>query len=86
MKDNVTEKIIRFIEETGEATIGEIYIRFHMMNKGNEFSYEGDMSISEKDIIIYVYELCKNGILSFKKENSEGFYYLRLANNKVITQ
>ena len=52
MKDNVTEKIIRFIEETGEATIGEIYIRFHMMNKGNEFSYEGDMSISAKDIII----------------------------------
>ena len=73
---SIVEKIIDFIGKTNGATIGEIYVKFHMMNKGNEFSHEGDMPISAKYITLYVDKLCKEGVLSFKKENNEVFYYL----------
>lgn len=76
--DRKKRNIVSFIKGMNKATIGEIYIRFHMMNKGNEFSKEGDIPISAKEIALYVDELCKDAVLFSKKENDETIYYVNL--------
>ena len=76
-KDEIFEKILAYIESNKKVTVGDIYIKFHMMNKGNEFSKEGDMPISAKDIGEYVSQLEKADKILRITENQESFYSIK---------
>ncbi len=72
-KEKIYKKIINYIEEQGKATMGDVYIRFHMMNKGNEFSKEGDMPISAAQVEEYLKELKEQGKLELRDE----YFYIK---------
>ena len=72
-KEKIYKKIINYIEEQGKATMGDVYIRFHMMNKGNEFSKEGDMPISAAQVAEYLEELIKTEKIIRRDE----YFYLK---------
>lgn len=76
-KHEILEKILAYIKSNKKVTVGDIYIKFHMMNKGNEFSKEGDMPISAKDIGEYVSELEKADKILHVKENEDSFYSIK---------
>ena len=76
-KDEIFEKILAYIESNKKVTVGDIYIKFHMMNKGNEFSKEGEMPISARDIKQYIKELEKQNKIICVVENEESFYELK---------
>ena len=76
-KQEIFDKILSYINENKKTTIGDIYIKFHMMNKGNEFSKEGEMPISARDIKQYIKELEKQNKIICVVENEESFYELK---------
>lgn len=76
-KIEIFQKILDYIQEKKKVTIGDIYIKFHMMNKGNEFSKEGDMPISAKEIGEYVKELERDNRVVCITENEESFYVIK---------
>lgn len=76
-KIEIFQKILDYIQEKKKVTIGDIYIKFHMMNKGNEFLKEGDMPISAKEIGEYVKELERDNRVVCITENEESFYVIK---------
>ena len=72
-------EILDYLKEVGESSIGELYIKFHIMNKGKIYSGIKSEEITAKDIVSCIEELYKNGVINYKNINGDKVYYI---NNK----
>ena len=71
----ITE-IIKYLKSNKEASIGEIYVKFHLMNKSrlyDDFTYK---EITAKDIIGCIKNLYNDEIVDYKYVNDEKLYYI----------
>ena len=69
-------EILNYLKEAGETSIGELYIKFHIMNKGKIYSGIKSEEITAKDIVMCVEELSKNGMIDYKNVNGDKVYYI----------
>ncbi len=77
-KEIVYSKIIDYLKNNDKASIGEIYIRFHMMNKGNLYYNSDGAEITASDIVFYIDEMYKAGIVDYEIIDGRKHYYILL--------
>lgn len=72
---SICPEIINYISSSKGSSIGELYIRFHIMNKGKIYGgFKGD-EITAKDIVACIEELYEKGIINYRLVNGEKMYY-----------
>lgn len=74
--DIVFPKIIDYLKVNKKASIGEIYIRFHMMNKININKSFNVEEITAQDIVSSIDIMYKKGIIDFEDVDGEKLYYI----------
>ena len=75
-KDIFISKIIAYLKANGKTSIGELYIRFHMMNKGNLYNDFNGREITAEDIVSEIENMYNDGIIDFQYQDGEKLYYI----------
>lgn len=75
-KKIVFSKIIDYLKINKKTSIGEMYIRFHMMNKGNTHNDFFREEITAQDIVLCIENMYKKGIIDFQYVDGEKLYYI----------
>lgn len=75
-KDMFFSEIIDYLKDNGKTSIGELYIRFHMMNKGNVYNDSDLKEITAQDIVAEIENMYKEGIVNYQYIDGEKLYYI----------
>ena len=73
----VDSEIINYLIENKESSMSELYIKFHIMNKGKIYAGIKSEEITAKDIVECLEELYKENIISYKYVNGDKLYYIK---------
>lgn len=65
-----------YLKANGKTSIGELYIRFHMMNKINVFNDSDVKEITAQDIVDEIDTMYKDGIVDYQYIDGEKLYYI----------
>lgn len=75
-KDMLFSKIVDYLKVNGETSIGQLYIRFHMMNKVELYNDFSRKEITAEDIVCQIENMLKSGIINYKYIDGEKLYYI----------
>lgn len=72
---SICSEIMNYLSNSKGSSIGELYIRFHIMNKGKIYGDFKGEEITAKDIVVCIEELYKEGIINYRCVDGEKLYY-----------
>ena len=77
-KEIITSKIMDYLKIKGKASVSELYIKFHMMNKGNYYEGFNEAEITAQDIVLSLKEMLEKGVIKCEYVNNEKLYYIMM--------
>ena len=75
-KEIITSKIMDYLKVNGKVSVSELYIRFHMMNKGKYYEDLNEEEIIAQDIVLSLNEMLEKGIIKSEYVDNEKLYYI----------
>lgn len=73
----VQNEIINYLRNHKEASVGEMYMNFHLMHKSEKDLNPSKEEITAAEIVENINTLSKLGIITYDVENNEKVYSLK---------